>query len=77
MWTAGDFDELLREGRTLQQRLRQSRSKSRVNNLTRSFDLLLEKDSSSGVLELNARADPSDVNSKSVLEVLKSKHPPP
>ena len=87
LWQAGNFDELFREGKTIQQRLRKKRGKAKVNNLARSFSnlifqgktsaaiKLLMENESSGVLELNARADPSDPNSFSVLKVLKNKHP--
>ena len=73
LWLKGDFEELLREGRTLQQRLRKAGNKAnKVNSFIRSFTklmlqgktsaaikLLLDRENS-GILDLNNCSDPSD-----------------
>ena len=89
-WSSGDLEELVREGRTLQQRLPRVRSAGANTNLARSFanlmfmgkckaalDLISNAEKG-GILHLNdpADSDSDDPTSPTVREVLISKHPP-
>ena len=89
LWHKGELEELVLEGRTIQQRLRKPAGVSGIKNLTRSFSdlmfqgktnaavrLLLENENSN-ILDLNSQSEPNNPESKSVLEELKEKHPPP
>ena len=89
LWLAGDINNLLLEGRCLQKRLPKNlpRTKSE-ENVVRSFSNLMFKGKVSASLDLLAQkgkggvlhpSDPvnkDDPSSPSVLDVLKSKHPP-
>lgn len=87
-WSEGDLNNLLLEGRTLQKRLpKPNSSKSGDANLSRTFSnlmfqgktsaalQLLTQNGNSGVLHVDDPADRSDPESRSVLDVLKFKHP--
>ena len=88
LWKEGKIEELLFEGRSLQQRLpKLSYSPTQEESLSRTFSnlvfqgkiheaiqLLSEKGRGS-VLHLNDHVIPSDPSSPTVLSVLKSKHP--
>ena len=87
-WSNGDLEELVREGRTLQQRLPRDGSARANTNLARSFanlmfmgkckaalDLISNVEKG-GILHLNDPADPDNPTSPTVREVLISKHPP-
>ena len=88
LWKEGKIEELLFEGRSLQQRLPKLPSTgSQGENLSRTFSNLVFQgkikqaiqilsDMSRGrVLHVNDQVSPSDPLSPSVLSVLKSKHP--
>jgi len=84
-WSSGDIDELLREGRTIQQHLPQSDLKDHTweERKTRAFAKLmfegkvraalrlLSDQASSGILSLDQELDGT-----SVRDILKDKHPP-
>ena len=87
-WLNGELDELVREGRTIQQRLPKSRPARADSNIARTFsnlmfkgkckaalDLLSESDKG-GILHLDARVNPDDLSSPTVREALLQKHPP-
>ena len=87
LWSQGDMESLLNEGRTIQQEVNKKRGKRERQNqdVARSFAKQMmegkvkaamrsiENDSSGGQLQLNATACPS--NPATVREVLKEKHP--
>ena len=88
-WQAGDINGLVLEGRCLQKRLPKTTSRKRCDeNLVRSFSNLMFNGKTSaaldllslkgkgGVLHTNDPANKDDPASPSVLDVLKSKHPP-
>jgi hypothetical protein len=87
-WSEGDLNNLLLEGRTIQNRLpKPNPSKNGDTYLARTFSnlmfqgktsaalQLLTQSGNSGVLHVDDPADRSDPESQSVLDVLKSKHP--
>lgn len=86
-WKAGDLDELLREGRTIQARIPKGHVPYDQGKLARQFSnnmcqgktkvalCLLHKQSRGGVLHLEDFTDVSGER-KSVREVLSDKHPP-
>ena len=88
LWMKGEVVELMEEGRTIQQRLRKVGGKSRVNRFVKSVtNLMLQgkttaavkllfDNENSGILELDAKENPNDPISRSVLAALKAKHPP-
>ena len=87
-WSKGDVDELIREGRAIQQRLPKFRPAKSNNNLARNFANmmfmgkckaaldLLSKDKNCGILHLDDPNDPNNPDSLTVRDVLISKHPP-
>ena len=87
-WTNGDLDELVREGRAIQQRLPKHGSARASGNLAHNFSNLmfmgkckaaldlLSKDNNGGLLHLDDPADAKSPNSPTVREELISKHPP-
>ena len=87
-WTNGDLDELVREGRAIQQRLPKHGSARPNSNLARNFSNLmfmgkckaaldlLSNDNNGGVLHLDDPADANNPNSPTVRDILISKHPP-
>ena len=88
LWTEGDIDNLLLEGRTLQSRLPKTNTvRNGDTNLARSFsDLMFQGKTSAalhllsqsdcrGVLHVDDPANQDDPDSQSVLDILKSKHP--
>ena len=87
-WKAGDFDNLLLEGRTIQQRLgSRKRPQEEPDQLARAFSNLMLKGntkaalrlisegSRGGILHLSDTALSHGDESQSVLDILKSKHP--
>ena len=89
LWKDGDFIELMKEGKTLQQRLKKPRSShDNEQRLSRSFANLMFKGKTKsalqllsnhgkgGVLHLEDMVPSSSSEQTSVLEALKSKHPP-
>ena len=88
LWKAGDLASLIKEGRTLQQRLPKFFNMQQDEHLARSFANLMFKGKTHaaldllanngkvGVLRLDDPSNPSDTNLPSVREVLQSKHPP-
>ena len=89
-WKKGDIEELLSEGRILQASQKRSSHKGGRNqedNLTRTFSRLmfqgktsaaidlLAKSSNEGILKTDDRVDLGDQGVKSVLDILRSKHP--
>ena len=87
LWKKGDIDQLMEEGKAIQERL-PKKSPPSGKNTARSFanlvfsgrckaalDLLSDK-GSSGILHLNDLIKPNDPNPQSVKEALISKHPP-
>ena len=87
-WHAGDIDGLLREGRVLQRslekkhQLSEDQLASRFSRLmlagkTKAALRLLSEEGRGSVLPAHQHIDPDDPCSKSVLQVLKEKHPPP
>ena len=87
-WSKGDLDELVREGRAIQQRLPKQRSAKANTSLARSFANLmfrgkckaaldlLTREEKGGILQLDEPAGPGKTNSPTVREILTSKHPP-
>ena len=89
-WKAGDIDELLSEGLTIQRRLATAKRNrySEDEKLKRSFTKgmskgntkvalrLLSKDNRGSILHPNDTIPSSNGDHTSVLNVLKSKHPP-
>ena len=82
LWKDGEIDELRREGRTIQGRLRSGKSWKSASDITRTFtNLMLQgrvasamrviSEESTGVLELDANLS----EGKTVREILKEKHP--
>ena len=86
-WLNGDLDELVREGRAIQQRLPKNESTKVNSNLARSFSNLmfkgkckaaldlLSREEKGGILHLDDPVNPDDPNSPTVRESLISKHP--
>jgi len=84
IWKRGTIDELVREGRTIQHRLRQGKRQVSQDGLAQVFSRLmlqgkvksalrfLSEQSSGSVLDLDA-----EVDGKSVRTILKEKHPLP
>ena len=87
-WSKGDLDELVREGRAIQQRLPKQRSAKANTSLSRSFASLmfrgkckaaldlLTREEKGGILHLDEPAGPGKTNTPTVREILTSKHPP-
>ena len=89
LWQVGDVNTLVLEGRCLQKRLAKNLSRNRrEQDLMRSFsnlmfkgkvkaalDLLTRK-GKGGVLHIRDRINKEDPSSPTVLDILKSKHPP-
>ena len=85
VWSAGNFEELIKEGKTIQQHLPQRRMKTSDQNqrLAKTFASLmlrgkvraalrlLSENSSAGVLNLD-----QEIDGKPVRDILKEKHPP-
>ena len=89
LWHEGKFEDLLAEGRVIQQMLYSQRRKSpESSQLVRSFTNLMFKgktraairlltDNDRGqVLQLNDSISPGSTDSPTVLDILRSKHPP-
>ena len=87
-WKEGDLNNLMLEGRTLQNRLpKSSATKNDEAKLARTFTTLmfqgktnaamqlLSQRCKGGVLHVNDPIDHNDLDSQSVLDILKSKHP--
>ena len=90
LWREGEFEELLAEGRALQQKLFSQRRKPITGStLARSFTKLmwqgrttaavrlLTGSDSGRVLQANDPVIPGAADTPTVLDVLRSKHPPP
>ena len=88
LWENGDFDELISEGKAIQQRLPPHKNSPGSNeHLARTFSnlmfegktkaalCLLSEHGSGGVLHFNNTISTSDGKSQSVLQTLKEKHP--
>lgn len=87
-WLNEDLEELMRGGRTIQQRLPKGRPARANSNLARTFSNLMFKgkvkaaldllsnSGKGGVLHLDAHVNPDDPLSPSVRETLLQKHPP-
>ena len=88
LWLEGDLEELVREGRAIQQRLPKGRPSRTNTNLSRSFanlmfkgkckaafDLLSDTEKG-GILHHEALVNPDDPTSQTVRETLLLKHPP-
>ena len=85
VWSAGNFEELIKEGKTIQQHLPQRRMQTSDQNqrLAKTFASLmlrgkvraalrlLSENSSAGVLNLD-----QEIDGKPVRDILKEKHPP-
>ena len=86
VWKQGDIDCLMREGRVLQRSLdtnhRQNddRTASRFSRLMLAGKtkaaLRLLSDEGGSTLQVHQRIDPENTDSKTVLQILKEKHPP-
>ena len=81
-WKDGDIAYLLEEGRTIQQRLPRNFSSCSEQQLARSFANLMFKGKTHAALQLLSNKGKGDilhldsmVDSKSVKDILKSKHP--
>ena len=76
-WSEGDLNNLLLEGRILQNHLpKPNASKNGSTSLALTFSLqLLTQNGNSGVLPVNDPVHQSDSESQTVLDILKSKHP--
>ena len=87
LWSNGDLDELMREGRAIQKRLPKQGPNKDNSNLSRSFSNLmflgkckaaldlLPREKNGGILHIDDPANPDDPNSPTVRESLTSKHP--
>ena len=87
-WLNGDLEELMREGRTIQQRLPKGGPTRASPNLARTFSNLMFKgkckaaldllsnSGKGGVLHLDAQVNSDDPSSPLVREALLQKHPP-
>ena len=87
LWSNGDLDELVREGRTIQQRLPKNGPTKANSNIARSFSNLmftgkckaaldlLSREEKGGILHLNDLITPDDPLSPTVRESLVQKHP--
>ena len=87
-WANGNLDDLVREGKAIQQRLPKFGTAKSNNNLARNFSNLmfmgkckaaldlLSHNENGGILHLDDPADANSPNSPTVRDVLISKHPP-
>ena len=87
LWSNGDLDELVREGRAMQQRLPKNGPTTANSSLARSFSNLmfmgkskaaldlLSRGEKGGILHLNDHVNPDDPLSLTVRESLVQKHP--
>ena len=88
-WSAGEIDGLMQEGRVIQRYLTPKQNQLNGDRLaslfsrlmlagkTRAAIRLLSKEGQGSVLPLDQLSDTSDPQSGTVLDALKSKHPPP
>ena len=85
-WLEGDINTLLLEGRVIQQRIRRQHTKDENETLAKSFTKLMRKGNVKSALRLlsktqgtllsvNQPATPDD-DGKTVLDILREKHPP-